>query len=397
MNDLPRALVHGVEAAGDGWSAARPSGAAEVAEVVRLARSRKLPIVIRGAGTKDGQPGPSGPGVILRTTTLATAPDVSPANLTATIGAGAPLVALNRALARHGLFFPPTDLHPDATVGGAIAAGISGPWRLGYGGLRDWVLGLEVVLANGEIVRTGQATMKSVAGYGMTRVFCGSWGTLGVITRAILRLAPIAPAHGTVEAELDSLAQAAAALRPLLRRAPSPMAAEWLSTARSGRGTLLVRLAGEPDAVAVRVKETLRALGSSASERRDGADEGRWDRHREVLLHLATHARVRLRMGVTPGELGAAASLLTEVLGDRVEWRAGQVGTGILRAGLDGPPPVEALARLRERAAALGGYLVVESGPPDLLAATAIPETPAAAALRAALAPDRCFNPHRTA
>lgn len=395
MDELLRALAHrGAEPAGDGWVAVRPSNAAELAEVVRVARADRLPVVIRGAGTKVRQRRPSGPGVLLRTAALAAAPDVSTANLTVTVGAGSTLVALAADLRRHGLFFPPSDLDPRATVGGLIAAGVSGPGRLGLGGLRDWVLGLEVVLASGELVRTGQATMKSVAGYGMTRVFCGSWGTLGVIARAILRLAPVAPASGTIEARFDSAADAVAALRPLLRRAPLPMAAEWSATSRSGGGTLLVRFAGEPQAVAERLEEARRALGPSASASPGDGDEAIWDRHREARLHLHEEACVRLRVGVAPGELGAAAALVRATLSGLVAWEAGHAGSGILTVGLGRPPPPEALLRLRARAGEIGGYVVVESGPAELVTATAIPEVPSAVALREALAPDRCFNPH---
>lgn len=381
-----------------GWEAVAPAVAGEAAAAVKAARAAGLPVWIRGAGTKEGVPGPAGPGVALSTSRLSGEPEISPANLTASFPAGTPLAKVNEILAPHGLFFPMEDPFPAATAGGAVACGSSGPLRLGYGNLRDWVLGLEVVTAAGEIIRTGRPTMKNVAGYNLTRLMCGSWGTLGVITKAILRLSPLPTARVTLAASFGSAAAAAEALLPLLRRAPLPAAADWLSkgTGASGRaGTLLVRFTGEAAGVVEQAASARRALAPAADKMQvldSTDDEAAWAVRRLAIHRLYAETPVRLRMGVAPGKAGAAARVLLTTDG----WLAGHMGNGILVAGLTRIPSEQTLQELRARAAEAGGYLTAEAGSPEL--AASLSQTGAAwadDAVREALAPGRCFNPHR--
>jgi hypothetical protein len=115
--------------------------------------------------------------------------EINAENLSATFLAGTPIAEIDAALAPHGLWWP-VDAGPDRLLGAVLATGGPYPGRTGYGYVRDWVLGLEVVLAGGERMQLGGQTMKNVAGYDLTRLFVGSRGTLGVIAGATLRLRP---------------------------------------------------------------------------------------------------------------------------------------------------------------------------------------------------------------
>jgi glycolate oxidase FAD binding subunit len=131
--------------------------------------------------------------------------EYEPAELVITVEAGITLAGLAGVLAPAGQFLPVSVPDPGrAMVGGLIATNAAGPERLRYGSTRDLVLGVTVALADGSLVRGGGKVVKNVAGYDLTRLFNGSWGTLGVITSASLRLFPIPPVRQTMVVRCDS-------------------------------------------------------------------------------------------------------------------------------------------------------------------------------------------------
>ncbi|HEV8544748.1 MAG TPA: FAD-linked oxidase C-terminal domain-containing protein [Candidatus Limnocylindrales bacterium] len=169
-----------------------PASTAEVSEIVRLAGEHRVPVVPRGAGT-----GVSGGAIAVEgaLTIAMTAMDrvleIDRANLVAVVQPGVINADLGRAAAEQGLFYGPDPASFEmCTIGGNLAENSGGLRCVKYGVTRDWVLGLEVVLAGGEVIRTGGRTVKDVAGYDLTGLFVGSEGTLGVITEATLRLRP---------------------------------------------------------------------------------------------------------------------------------------------------------------------------------------------------------------
>jgi FAD/FMN-containing dehydrogenase len=169
--------------------------------------------------------------------------EINAENLSATFLAGTSIAEIDAALAPHGLWWP-VDAGPDRMLGAVLATGGPYPGRTGYGYVRDWVLGLEVVLAGGERMLLGGQTMKNVAGYDLTRLLVGSRGTLGVIVAATLRLRPRPELMVTLRLPRERLSSAA-----------GPAAAcEW------DGGQLLVRLDGREAQVARR----LAALGDVA-------------------------------------------------------------------------------------------------------------------------------------
>jgi D-lactate dehydrogenase (cytochrome) len=177
-------------AAGLPQAVARPQSADEVATVARICHAHRLPLVPFGTGTAvEGGVVALNGGISLDLRSLNRIISVQPDDLYATVGAGLTRMALNRFLAaEHPRLYFAVDPGADATLGGMAATRASGSAALGYGTMRENVLGLSVVLADGTPIPTGGRTRKSAAGYDLTRLFVGSEGTLGIITELTLRL-----------------------------------------------------------------------------------------------------------------------------------------------------------------------------------------------------------------
>ena len=171
-----------------------PKSRDEVAEILRFCNGRGVPVVPFGQGSSlEGQTIPTRGGISLDLALMGGIVEIRPDDFLARVQPGVTHEKLNAHLKEHGLFFP-VDPGWDASLGGMAATNASGTNAVRYGAMRDQVLGLEVVLADGTVMRTGGMAMKSSAGYNLTALFVGSEGTLGVFTEITLRLYPI-PEH----------------------------------------------------------------------------------------------------------------------------------------------------------------------------------------------------------
>jgi glycolate oxidase len=212
-----------------------PGNAAEVAQILKLANHHRFPVTPRGAGTsRSGGAVPSPGGITLVLTRLNRILEISRGDMLAVVEPGVITGQLKSAVEAQGLYYPPDPSSADfSTIGGNVAAGAGGAMAVQYGVTRDYVLGLEAVLPSGDIIEAGSRTMKCVVGYDLTRLFLGSEGTLGVITRIVLRLTAKPAARRTLAAAFASLAAAAESVSLILASSLAPTALELME-----RGTL---------------------------------------------------------------------------------------------------------------------------------------------------------------
>ncbi|WP_090044250.1 glycolate oxidase subunit GlcE [Limnohabitans sp. 2KL-27] len=221
-------------------------------DAVRQAGADGRMLRLRGGGSKDFW-GQSLTGEVLDTRAYRGIVSYEPSELVVTVRCGTPLAELEAVLAEKGqcLAFEPPHFGPDATVGGMVAAGLSGPARATVGAVRDYVLGARFINGLGEHLTFGGQVMKNVAGYDVSRLMAGSWGTLGLITEVSLKVLPVAPAEATLM--IAGLAQGPAL--DLLHRwggQPLPLnASAWVRdpTAQPVADYLFVRLRGAVAAV----------------------------------------------------------------------------------------------------------------------------------------------------
>lgn len=202
----------------------------QVQALMRLAREHRFAVTPRGQGTGlTGAAVPVAGGVLLSLLRMNRILSVDERNLLAIVEPGVINVDLKRAAREKGLFYPPDPAsHDTSTLGGNAATNAGGPSCIKYGTTRDYVLGLEVVLANGEKIQTGVQTRKGVVGYDLTHLMVGSEGTLGIITRLMMKLLPHPPALSTLVSVFPDLSSAMRAVTAILNGGYIPCALEFM-------------------------------------------------------------------------------------------------------------------------------------------------------------------------
>ena len=290
---------------------------------IRAAQADGSPLVIRGGDSKAFYGNACG-GDVLDIRALDGIVDYEPKELVLTAQAGTPLQDIERALAAHDqmLAFEPPHFGGGATLGGAVASGMSGPRRPYAGAARDFVLGVRVVDGRGEALRFGGRVIKNVAGYDVSRLMVGALGTLGVLTEVSLKVLPRPAAEVTVQFELDE----ATAIDRMNRWAGQPLP---LSATSWHAGLLTVRLSGARSAVdAARAK-----LGGTVVH----DAEAFWQRLRDhTTPFFATRATSpalklwRLAVKPTTAPLDLASAQWIE-WGGAVRWLASDLPAATLR------------------------------------------------------------------
>jgi glycolate oxidase FAD binding subunit len=264
----------------------------QLIDTVRAAAADGRTLRLRGGGTKDFWGAPL-QGEVLDTRAYAGIISYEPSELVVTARCGTPLAELEAALAEKGqcLAFEPPHFGPGATVGGMVAAGLSGPARASVGAVRDFVLGARMVNGKGEDLTFGGQVMKNVAGYDMSRLLAGSWGTLGIVTEVSLKVLPVAPAEATLMCA--GIGQQAA-LELLHRWGGQPLplnASAWVhdTTADPGDDYLFVRLRGAVAAVesaVTRMGADAQALGAKVLRMNNAEAGGDWRASGEQTLQF---------------------------------------------------------------------------------------------------------------
>lgn len=207
-----------------------PGNTGEVAQILRLANQEKIPVVPRGAGTNvSGGSISVGDSIVLVLKRMNQILELDRNNLIAVVEPGVITGQLQGEVERVGLFYPPDPASlAFSTMGGNVAECAGGPRGVKYGVTRDYVIGLEVVLATGEVINTGGRTIKNVTGYDMTKLFTGSEGTLGVITKIIVKLIPLPEAKKTMMAVFSEIAQASETVSEIIAGGMIPTTLELL-------------------------------------------------------------------------------------------------------------------------------------------------------------------------
>ncbi len=267
---------------GDKWFASQvpdavvlPATTASVSRTLRFANEHGIPVTARGAG--HGYVGGCVPvrgGIVLGLERMDRILEIHPGDFVAVVQPAVKTLALQQAVERRGLFYPPDPAsRADCSLGGNIATNAGGPRCLKYGVTRDYVLGLEVVLADGTVARLGSRTHKNKTGFELTRMFVGSEGMLGIVTEATLKLIPLPPFRACLAVGFASMKNAVRTLHAIFRAGFLPCALELadaftLAAARKRTGSqrlggcnahLIVELDGQERSVRSEIR-TLAAI-----------------------------------------------------------------------------------------------------------------------------------------
>ena len=205
----------------------------EVAHIMKLANKYEIPVYPRGHATSlSGGPLPVHGGIVLDLSKWDNTLEIHPEDMVAVVSPGVITAHINEAAMEKGLIYPPDPSSANvSTIGGNLGENAGGPRGMKYGVTKDYVIGLEVVTPEGDIIRTGGRTIKNVTGYDLTKLIVGSEGTLGIITEAILRLTPKPQAIKTMMALFENIVDAGRAISNILSAGILPSKLEIMDQA----------------------------------------------------------------------------------------------------------------------------------------------------------------------
>ena len=342
---------------------AAPSSTEQTAELIGVAAQHDLAVVARGAATKrDWGVPPTRVDLVVDTSSLTGVVDHAAGDLVCVVRAGTPMSELQDALAGAGQQLALDAPFPDATVGGTVAVSTSGPRRLLYGTLRDLLIGITFVRADGVVAKSGGTVVKNVAGYDFGKLLLGSFGTLGLVTEVVVRLHPLPAARRvvTVRTSDPSTAFAAAATVTGSQLVPSAVEVDQQGT---GPGTVTVLLEGIEAGVDSRADAATGLLSAYGDvDVTTDLPEGFAD---------LPFADGRTGLKVTSSMTGVADVLATaRDLSGGTPLHVRGSAAGVLHAGLPaGAEPAQvagAVERLRATAAGSGGSVTVLAAPPEV-------------------------------
>jgi glycolate oxidase FAD binding subunit len=401
-----------------------PTSEAELCATLQAIAASGVPIDCQGNGTKRHH----GPAVATNASRVSVrALDAvvayEPNDLVVAVQVGMRLGELQRRLAAHNQWLPIDPPYADATLGGIIASNSAGPRRLGYGTIKDYILGLRTANATGIVTKSGGRVVKNVTGYDLHRLHVGAFGTLGVLVEVNLKVVPRPDVIGVVVLGFSSLAQAhgrlleiaASSLRPVALEAMDGVVAQALRRAvgglPAGEALGLVGVEGTRpvfDRHLIDLNVATQPTSSCLVLEGSGA-EALWAAMRDVRAGDGTDVDVDIALGDTVVvRVGTTPYALPALLDGLALPRAGalgtavQVGTGLARVVFptdDLTATTEILGLAQEMSARAGGYLIVESAPLGLPRRSRLPwsagERPLDRTLRQAWDPERRLNPGR--
>jgi glycolate dehydrogenase FAD-binding subunit len=345
---------------------AAPSSTEQAAELLAAAAQHDLAVVARGTGSKLdwGQP-PTRVDLVVDTTSLTGVVDHAAGDLVCVVRAGTPMSELQEALAGAGQQLALDSPFPGATVGGTVAVSTSGPRRLLYGTLRDLLIGITFVRADGVVAKSGGRVVKNVAGYDFGKLLLGSYGTLGLVTEVVVRLHPLPAARRVVTVRTSDAGAAFSAAAALTgsQLVPAAVELDQLGTEPGTVTALLEGIEAGVDSRAEAATELLRAYGEV--DVTTDLPEGFADL---PFGDGGTGLKVTSSMTAVADVLSTARTLSA-----RTQLRVRGSAAGVLHVGVPtGTEPArvaEIVTRLRGTATASGGSVTVLTAPPDVRAA----------------------------
>lgn len=351
----------------------RPGTVEQASGVLALAHDAGLAVVPRGSGSSLalGFP-PARVDIVLDTSGLAAIVDYSPEDLTVTVGAGVTAGALAEVLAAHRQWLP---IDPPGgatrTLGGITATNASGPLRARYGTMRDLLLGVRFIQADGVVTWGGARVVKSVSGYDIPKLMVGSLGTLGVLAELTLRLHPTPEREATWLATFPAAEHARACVARVLDGTLQPSRVEFLNPValaacdlEPAPAALAVSIGTVAAGVAAQGESLARLVRLAGGQERP-APQRFWSAYDRAL----SAAGVILRVRALPSELARAVTAIERAVADAagiVPSIGGSAAAGVLRVGLggiDGGRFTTLVARLREALGPAGGGVVLERAP----------------------------------
>jgi len=359
-----------------GSAGARVEHPRTVAEAAELLRDTSGSVLVQGGATKlDWAGRVADPELVMDTAELRGVLTHNPQDMTASVRAGTTLTELQDQLAESGqwLALDPPTAGSGATVGGLLAAGDSGPSRLRYGALRDLVIGVTLVLADGQVARSGGHVIKNVAGYDLAKLVHGSLGSLALVAEVVVRLHPRQPASRTTAGPATA-AQATRAALALMASPLEPSALEWVSDEGSGgaSGRLFVRTDGTSsyvEAATDRVDTLLATQGITTRPLDDAEADAAWQADASAVV--GGPDETVLRISGLPSDFGRLAEQARRLADQSgldlavVSSVALGIHTVRLRHGT-AQDHASAVQGLRGAALAQGASVLLRSRPPEL-------------------------------
>jgi glycolate dehydrogenase FAD-binding subunit len=399
-----------------------PGSIEEVAAVMALASEVASPVTPWGGGTAASVGMPAGrAGIVIGLRRLSRLLEHEPGDLTATVEAGMTVEAFQTALGSRGqwLSLDPADADR-ATVGGVLATNACGPRRHLYGTARDVLIGVTVVTAEGSVVKGGGKVVKNVAGYDLPKLFIGSYGTLGVIVEATVKLRPLPEREELVSVRFDRLKDAGAAVKAVAASDLIPNAVELLDGAgASGAGVaagsatlggvLVVGFDGVREQVDWQRAELARLTGPLGGREPRALDAAAWTRLTAAARAAFSTTAAVMTLAVLPSqvaEIMEQGAGIARGRGLQSAWAA-HAGVGVVRGALASEPAPKdpaalaaVLAEWREMARAGGGHANLEWAPLAIKSQIPVWDDPGAAGrimerIKTQLDPRNILNPGR--
>ena len=286
-----------------------PGNRDEISRIMVIANRERINIIPRGAGTNIcGSSVAREGGIIIAFHRLNKILEIEPESTCAVVQPGVVNADLQKEVAKYGLMYPPDPASMFvSTIGGNVALNAGGPRGVKYGVTRDYLLGLEIVLPSGDVIRTGGKTLKNVSGYDLTRLMCGSEGTLGIITEIILRLVPLPRAKATLQAIFADLDDATRTVSAIIGSGIVPTTLELIDRVvlevignyggakfrQDAEALLLIEVDGEGalvEAQGKRIEDFCKKRGAVEVERAETSEEAEklWQARRSAFGAVAS-------------------------------------------------------------------------------------------------------------